>query len=398
MIKKIRILYIYHSSTIGGGSYCLFSIIERLDKEKYQPIVLLKSNGPLCEKLEQIGAKIYIENYISTVPYNKSVLNITIIKRLFFLYLSFSKLKNWIIQLQPDIVHINTMMMYPYLKIAKKLDKKTIIHLREHWPKNEHIFQYSLAKKTIEKYADSIVAINNTSASMVNAPKKITLVYDWIDFSERDEDFSFEQIFGRNYKSLKIFTYTGGIDSIKGTMEVVKTFTSNVIDSNARLLILGANTKIEYTGFRGTIARYLSIFNYDTYSNRVKKMILHDNRIVCIPSTYKLKQIIEKSYCILSFFTIPHANLILAESIFLGQIVIAANTPEALEYSNDGKSALLFKMNNMDEFARGIQELLNNYEFYKERAKNGMEHNKILFDSVRNSSLLNNVYKTLLQQ
>jgi glycosyltransferase involved in cell wall biosynthesis len=288
------------------------------------------------------------------------------------------------------------MMMHPYLKVAKGLNIKTIIHIREHWPKNGHTFQYNIAKKIIEKYADHIVAINKQSASMVNAPQKTTVVYDWIDFSQRDENFSFTSVFGKDYKILKIFTFTGGIDNIKGTMEIIKTFSSKIIDKNARLLMPGVDTTFDYRGFRGTIARYLSIFNYDTYSNKVKKIILNDNRIVCIPSTYKLKQIIEESLCILSFFTIPHANLILAEAISLGQIVIAARTPEALEYSNNGDSAILFEMNNMNEFAEKIENTINNYDYYRNKAKSGMEYIKLLFDPIRNSSLLDKIYTSLL--
>ncbi len=390
-----KILYVYHSSIIGGGSYCLYNLIQKLDKEKYQPLVLLKTKGPLCDKLEQIGAKVYIENTITTVPYNKSIFNITSLKRLYFLFISFYRLKKLLIQLNPDIVYLNTMMMYPYLKVAKRLNLKTIIHIREHWPKGEHVVQYNLAKKYIERYADSIVAINNTSASMVNAPEKTTVVYDWIDFTERNDEFSFEQIFGEEYKSLKIFTFTGGIDRIKGTMEVISAFSSKILDKNARLLILGADTKLDYSGFRGTIAKYLFMFNYDTYPNRVRKMILNDERIVCVPSTYKIKQIIEKSYCILSFFTIPHANLILAESICLGQIVIAASTSEAIEYSNNGESAILFKMNDIDDFVTKIDDLSSNYDFYRLKAKNGMEYNKYLFDAIRNSDWLNSVYNNL---
>lgn len=390
-----KILYVYHSSIIGGGSYCLYNLIQKLDKEKYQPLVLLKTKGPLCDKLEQIGAKVYIENTITTVPYNKSIFNITSLKRLYFLFISFYRLKKLLIQLNPDIVYLNTMMMYPYLKVAKRLNLKTIIHIREHWPKGEHVVQYNLAKKYIERYADSIVAINNTSASMVNAHEKTTVVYDWIDFTERNDEFSFEQIFGEEYKSLKIFTFTGGIDRIKGTMEVISAFSSKILDKNARLLILGADTKLDYSGFRGTIAKYLFMFNYDTYPNRVRKMILNDERIVCVPSTYKIKQIIEKSYCILSFFTIPHANLILAESICLGQIVIAASTSEAIEYSNNGESAILFKMNDIDDFVTKIDDLSSNYDFYRLKAKNGMEYNKYLFDAIRNSDWLNSVYNNL---
>lgn len=397
MTKMRKILYIYHTSLIGGGSYCLYNIINRLDRTKYKPSILLKSEGPLCEKLQKIGVEVYLENTLTTVPYNQSVFNLTALKRLYCLFISFPRIKRLITHIHPDIVYINTMMMYPYLIAVKSIHRKAIIHLREHWPKNEHVYQYKLAKRIIEKYADGIVAINATSAAMVNAPQKTTVIYDWIDFSERNEEFSFEALFGKDYLSLKIFTFTGGIDSIKGTREVVRTFSSKVLNSDSRLLILGANTKLCYAGFRGTIARYLSIFNYDTYSNRVKKEILKDNRIVCIPSTYKLKQIIEKSYCILSYFTIPHANLILAESIYLGQIVIAADTPEAIEYSNNGESALLFKINDLNGFVQKINTLSANYNYFKEKAIAGIEHNRLMFDPLRNSSLLNEVYNISLK-
>lgn len=397
MDDRIKILYFYHASTIGGGSYCLYNIIDNLDKRRFQPIVLLKSQGPLCDLLEKIGAVVHIEKTISIVPYNRSIINISEIKSLYYLFLSFSKLKKLIIQIQPDLVYINTMMMHPYLIVAKKLKVKTIIHVREHWPRNEHRFQYNLAKNNIEKYADRIVAINKTSASMVNAPQKTTVVYDWIDFTNRDENISFEAIFGKNFQSLKIFTFTGGVDPIKGTMEVVKTFSSEVSDPNARLLILVSDTALNYNGFRGKLARFSTVFNYDTYSNRVKKMIQKDSRIICIPSTYNLKQIIEKSYCILSYFTIPHANLVLAESVYLGQIAIAALTPEALEYSNNGKSARLFNINNINEFAASINELVNKYDHYKRRAAAGMKHNKFLFDRDRNSAVLDDIYNSFFQ-
>lgn len=72
---------------------------------------------------------------------------------------------------------------------------------------------------------------------------------------------------------------------------------------------------------------------YKVLSVKLQKMINRDNRIVCVPPTYAIKDIVEKSYCVLSYFTIPHANLALAESVILKTPIIAARTEESEEYS-----------------------------------------------------------------
>jgi glycosyltransferase involved in cell wall biosynthesis len=98
---------------------------------------------------------------------------------------------------------------------------------------------------------------------------------------------------------------------------------------------------------------------------------------------------------VVSFFTIPHANLSLAEAVFLGKPSIAARTPEALEYSNNGESALLFEMNNKKDFKEKIMFALENKELINCRAQEGMMKIKDLFDPIRNSNSLNKLYYNL---
>ena len=63
------------------------------------------------------------------------------------------------------------------------------------------------------------------------------------------------------------------------------------------------------------------------------------------------------------FPTIPHAIIPIAESIYLGKPIISAETPEAIEYSNEGKGALLFKINDEEDFAK----LLHMYRKIKKK-------------------------------
>lgn len=110
---------------------------------------------------------------------------------------------------------------------------------------------------------------------------------------------------------------------------------------------------------------------YKVLSVKLQKMINRDNRIVCVPPTYAIKDIVEKSYCVLSYFTIPHANLALAESVILKTPIIAARTEESEEYSFDGKYAILFPFKDQECFEYAIVNIDRERSLLKERLEEG---------------------------
>lgn len=391
------ILYLYHTSSIGGGSYCLLNILKAIDRSLFRPVVLLKEEGPLVDELYKLNIQVYFLKELTTVPYNSSTLSIRKLINAKNIICGLSKFKTLLLDIRPDIVYINTMMLYPFLRPAKQLGIKTIIHIREHWPKNEHKIQRTIALTNIKKYSDHIVAINSYSASMVSCCKvPTTIIYDWIDLSTRYEDFSMDAVFGEQTGTLKIYLYLGGLQSIKGTYEVIKSFTKIVKDKNSRLLILGINNPdYLYKGIKGYIKRILSFLGYKTYSQRVLDAINSDERIRYIGGKYKLNNIIQQSYCILSYFKIPHANLALAESIILGTPSIAARTPESLEYSNQGELASLFSINDISDFEKHIEDFDKIRDRLVEEIKLKSELVSRMFDPLNNSNKLQQIYNNI---
>ena len=396
MLDKIKILYIFHTSVIGGGSFCLLNIIKKLDKNNYTPIVLLKNNGPLSVELKKIGATVYFEKSISTVLYNKNIFKFRNIKLIYDILFSLPKIKKWLKKIEPDIFHLNTMMLYPYLIPASQLHIKTIVHVRENWPNDEHQIQFKLAKRFISKFADKIVAINQTSADILRLNYKTHVIHDYISFDDRSNDYDFKKLLGKDYQSLKIFTFFGGTNWQKGALQVVETFLNKIIDEDVRLIVVGGiNKNIVFKGLFGGVKKILSKIDYYRYNDKVKFIAQKDERIVFIPATHHVKSIIEQSQCIVSFFSIPHANLTMAEASCLGTPSIAADTPESKEYCNNGMSAVLFKMNNKKDFEEKINFFLQNIELIDAKAKIGIAKTKTMFHPGLNSSLLNNVYENL---
>ena len=391
---KKRILFVNQVSYVGGSSYCMLSLIKAIDRNKFEPVVLLRNEGSLASELGSDGVEVHYFPQMTTVPYNKSLLKYGVIQSYVKILRSQKQLKELLLSINVDIVYLNNMMLYPYLKTAKECGCKTIMHIREHWPKQEHRIQMSLARKTAEKYADKMVAINHYSASMFpECADKMSIIYDWIDFSDRYEPRPFDEIFGKDSSKLKVFLFTGGLGYIKGTYEVICAFSKVVKGKDCRLLIMGSGLdyKLKLVGWKGKLEKLLMLTGWKPYGYKTMEAINKDPRIICIPASYKIVDVFRQSYCMLSYFNIPHANLAIAEAILLGLPVIAAQTEESIDYSDNGNGALLFEFQNKNKFEEIIEYIILNYNTVKERIIDSSGRIKQMFDPKSNAAKLNEV-------
>ena len=367
-----------------------------MDRSKYQPIVLLRTDGDLVRELELLGIDVFYMPSMTLVPYNRSLLSWRVLRAYRKIKKSFADFEAILKDLKPDAVYLNTMMLAPYLEVAKMNGFKTAIHLREHWPLDEHKKQLTRLQSIIGSFADQIIAINEYSASMLPM-KKATIVYDWIELTNRYEYRPFNEIFGEDASKLRVYLFTGGLQDIKGALEVVEVFSKRIKDPNKRLLMVGVEPHPNYNGLKNKIRWLLSKFGVNVYEYKVRKMIASDCRIVCIPATYALKHIMEQAYCNLSFFTIPHANLALAESIIVGTVPVAARTEESIEYSRGGDLALLFELGNKIDLVEKLKMLDEHYEDIKVKLKNNSHFVEEMFDRERNALVLDSVFDNLFK-
>ena len=117
------------------------------------------------------------------------------------------------------------------------------------------------------------------------------------------------------------------------------------------------------------VKKVLSALGKKFYYNELNELLERDKRIKIIDSTYKIQHIYQQSYCMLSYFTIPHANLSLAEAIINNLVCVAAKTEESLEYSDDGKLCILFELGDFEDFSKKLEMLNDEYETIKNRMK-----------------------------
>lgn len=58
--KKIKVLECIRQGQIGGGESHLLSLVENLDKSLFEPVVLSFTDGPMIDKLNEIGIESYV--------------------------------------------------------------------------------------------------------------------------------------------------------------------------------------------------------------------------------------------------------------------------------------------------------------------------------------------------
>jgi glycosyltransferase involved in cell wall biosynthesis len=396
-MKRKKILYIFHVSEIGGGSICLLNMIKCLDTTKFIPIVLLKSKGPLSVEFESRGVSVFFEKSISTIPYNQSLFCFSSIKLYWSMVVSLNRIKYWVKKTDAEIVHLNTMMMYPYAIPAFKLGRKVIVHMREHWPQNEHKIQFKFARYIINQFSSKIIAINRTSANLLNIPNKTEIVYDWIDFENRDGEIDLKKNYGVDVEKDKVFLFLGGTQLIKGALEVVSVFSNEIKQKNVKLILLGADEiKFSNRGLIAFLKKILRSVNLPVKGDCLKKILQDEKRIIQIPRTKNVLSLYQQVYCVIAFPTIPHAILPIAESLWNGTPIISADTLEAREYSNNGKSAILIPMHNKIALKDAIIDAINNENEIKDLALEGIDYIREKFDPKTNSKILDNIYSGLL--
>lgn len=390
-----RILFVHHVSSIGGASYCLLNLLKTIDRNKFEPLVLLKNYGPLVDELEKLNIEVIYLSSLNQIPYNGSLSKLRNIILYIKVFLSIFYFKKLLVREKIDIVYLNNMMIIPYLIPAKKVNCKTAVHVREHWPLNEHVKQLEWLRNIVYKYCDSLVAINKYSASIF-PQKESTIIYDWIDMHERYKSISMDEILEEDCVEKKILLYTGGFSPIKGIEYIIKTFVTNVKGDEYRLLILGENTLIS-SGYKHIIKCILAqVIGYKYMGRELQKIIDLDGRIKCISAIYELSDIIKQSHCFISYFAIPHANLALAENIILNNPCIAADNEEAREYTSNGEYAMLVAPNDYKEFATRLNVFLANIDYWKNAACKGSVSLSKLFDKENNISKFQRVLDDIM--
>lgn len=237
----INILFIHQSADLYGSDKTLLLLLSKLDKSRFNPVVVIPLDGPLKEELEKENIKVVIAPVLKIYRKIFTPKNILLffkqIKKAVAILDKLNKEYNF------DIIYSNTLAVLLGMVFAKKRKIKHIWHVHEiivHPKKIAYVFP-----KLLIKYADVVVC--NSKATMDNLvlrQKELinkTLVIhnglkpqndDYVKISK--EDFGFD-------KDDFIITLIGRINRLKGHKLLLNTVINNFKNNKSiKLVFVGS--------------------------------------------------------------------------------------------------------------------------------------------------------------
>lgn len=372
-----NILFIHQSADLYGSDKTLLLLLSKLDKTRFNPIVVIPLDGPLKEELEKENIKVII------APVLKLYRKMFTPKNILLFFTQIKKAVSILDELNReykfDIIYSNTLAVLLGMIYAKKRKIKHIWHVHEiivHPKPIAYIFP-----KLVNRYSDIVVC--NSKATMDNLisrenslVKKALVIHNglksqgenYIRIEKQDLGFKNEDF---------IITLIGRINRLKGHKWLLNTFINN-FESNKNIKLLFVGSPV--VGQEYYLEEIEVMIREKNLSDRVKIMgftkdlrpVLNLTDILAVPSTEA------ESF-----------GLVALEAMLAKKPVIGSNHGGLTEIIVQNETGFLVEPNNEMELAKAIQKLfesqdlrisfgLNGYEraikeFSEEKYVNGFE-------------------------
>jgi glycosyltransferase involved in cell wall biosynthesis len=347
----INICYFIGSFNIGGAENLIFQIIKNLDKKKYKVFVgAFTKNGDLYKEYQKLGVEIVI------FPQKRNKLN------------SAYKFARFLKQNQIQCIHIHLTGTFLFSVTVAKLMRVPNIII--HWHNVYFYLEKSISNLTqnvliwvILKYsalmAHSIVAISDKVKSQncknfhINK-KKVNVIYNAIDFSLIPNSKHIPSANNLVLGSIGKVTDQKGYDILIPAFNIV-----HKKHPNCKLEIVGA----------------INTNGNQQYCNDLFKMVktLELEDPVVFTDGIPYEEVYERLFT-WSIFVLASKwegfGLVLVEAMASGTPVIASNVDAIPEIIDDGRTGLLFQVNNPADLAEKILKLIKDQELSNQLVEN----------------------------
>jgi glycosyltransferase involved in cell wall biosynthesis len=355
----ITILFIHQSAELYGSDKTLLLLLQRLDKSKFSPVVILPSEGLLKVELEKENIKVVIAPVLKLYRKMFSPKNmIAFAKEYKQAIVLLDKLHK---QYKFDLIYSNTLAVLLGMIYAKK---RKIKHL---WHVHEIIVHPNLIAKTFPKllnsYADIVVCNSNATKKNIvdrihQLENKTTVIHNGIEPINFEVENSKKEDFGFKKEDI-IITLVGRISRLKGHKWLLNTFFNH----------LKANDKIKVL-FVGS-----PVVGQEYYLEEIEQLIISNNiqdKVTILPFTANLNLI----WNITDIAVMPSTEaesfgLVALEAMLAKKPVIGSNHGGLTEIIINNETGFLIEPNDEIAFSKALLQLIENDEMRKTFGEKG---------------------------
>ena len=348
--RPIRILYVHNGSDLYGPSRSLLRLVTRLDRRRFDPHVLLPSDGPLAVALAAEGVPVTVMSSLSVMT--RPVMRWWRLVR-FLLRLPFSVLAVvWAIRrLRIDLVHTN---VAPLVSVAAAT---RIARVRHVWHLREFFHEFGPLWKVYRRYmlacADKILCVSTPVAAQFPAGTgKVEVLHNGLPLEEFEPVPINRVNRFRAQHGLEDWRLVGVVGRIKAHRKGQDVFADAVAELKRRCVTSQVKFVIIGSPFPGN----------EEHLTRLRQQIgdlgLEDD-VVLTGDVEDVKAAIAS----LEVLVLPSAapepfGGVVLEAMALGVPVVATRVGGTIEQIDDGRTGILVEPGNALKLADAIERLV----------------------------------------
>ena len=358
-MKKIKILFLHTGAELYGADQILLTIVSNLDKNIFEPIVLLPKDGPLVKKLEENHIRYQIMFYPII---RRKYFNLKGIYHYMKEYFSSCKsLLKFVETEKIDLIHNNTVAVLEGIYLKKKTNVKLITHVHEmiEHPKLIAKFLYQIHLK----YCTQMIVVSKAVKSYIEAitkhqSKKIVIIHNGINPVSFDESLKekYYQEFGLP-RDAKVVAIVGRINAIKGQEHFILAMEKLIQKKNN---VYGIIIGDAFQGQEWRMDELLKVIHEKKLDDSIKLCGFRKDIL-------QIYQIID--LLVLSSIQYDSFPTVVLEAMSCGIPTVAYRCGGVEEMITQEENGILVEQGNIEELSRSIESFLTNAEKYERAEK-----------------------------
>jgi glycosyltransferase involved in cell wall biosynthesis len=179
---RSKILYVSHSGVIAGAEVCLLTLLGRLDRQRFEPVVIVPWSGPLRAEIEKLGVTTHVVGVEWWIRGQADGGSFPM--KIFDAVEAIGKVLE---REQPQIVHTNSSVVMAGALAASVAGIPHVWHVHEilsEHPRLSSIFPLPLIYAMMSTLSDRIIAVSEAvkrPLTTVIDPSRIATIHNGVD-------------------------------------------------------------------------------------------------------------------------------------------------------------------------------------------------------------------------
>ncbi|NDJ51538.1 MAG: glycosyltransferase family 4 protein [Chloroflexi bacterium] len=398
-----RILYVHHAGGIGGAPLSLLFLLQKLDRSRFEPMVITLKPGPVVDLYRGEGIETQVEPRISDFSHTelewyggRDLWRLPI--KVARILPSLGQMRRLLRQLQPDLVHLNSSTLAYLTSACHRENIPCVLHIREPITQGYLGLRRSWLRRVIARNASEVVAISQHDANQLILKSNVHVIHNFVDFNSFDRHLdggAVREALGID-PAQAIITMLGGVAEPKGTLTLIKALPELVqAVPEVKVLIAGPPPKaLSEPGLKGLIKKFIGVDAYQKTVQREISALPADAQEALIFTGIRrdIPQILAASQALVFPSVVPHFARPVIEAAAMGVPAVASNLGGPRELIIPDQTGLLIPPNDPSALAIALVDLLRNPQWAAQLGEAAYQRARQMFDSNSNAQATFAVY------